>query len=120
MEANLYISHIPYENEIVLRQGGPTATGKARLLVDNLGTVQRLVYYGLMVDDSKDNLLSYKALFDEQIELATTERGRSPFVLAHKVLTTHINRWLKISKALGAVAKPYSAYGSTVNDLPSE
>ena len=92
VETNLGISHIPYGNEIVWRQGNPTATGKPRLIVDNLGTVQRLCDYGLLVNDSKDNLLSYKALFDEQIELATVEREKSPFGIAHKVLTTHINR----------------------------
>jgi hypothetical protein len=111
------------ENEIAWRQGAPTATDKPRLVVDNLGTVQKLCDYGLIVNDFKANLLSYKArkaLFDEQIELAMAERDKSPFVLSHKVLNAHINRWTKISKALGVVAKPHSAYGTTVNDLPSE
>ncbi len=114
------ISHIPYGNELAWRQGAPTATGKPRLIVDNLDTVQRLCNYGLLVNDSKANLLSYKALFDEQIELAEKEKDKSPFGLAHKIFNTHINRWTKISRALGAVANPHSAYGSRVNDLPSE
>ena len=120
VETILGISHIPYGNEIAWRQSAPTATGKPRLIVDNLATVQRLLDYGLMVDDSKDNLLSYKALFDDQIDLATMEKEKSPFGLAHKVLTTHINRWSKISRALGAIAKPHSAYGTKVFDLPDE
>ena len=37
-----------------------------------------------------------------------------------QVLTTHINRWSKISRALGAIAKPHSAYGTKVFDLPDE
>ncbi len=86
--------------------------------------MQRLCDYGLLVNDSKANLLSYKykALFDEQMELAGKERDKSPFGLAHKVLTTHINRWTKISRALGAIANPHSAYGTRtrVIDLPSE
>ena len=82
--------------------------------------MQRLCDYGLLVNNSKDNLISYKALFDEQIELATVEREKSPFDIAHKVLTTLINRWTKISRALGAVANPHSAYGTKVTDLPSE
>jgi hypothetical protein len=75
-----------------------------------------------LVNDSKANLLSYKALFDEQIELAGREKDKSPFGLAHKVLVfnTHINRWTKISRALGAVANPHSLNGSRANDLPSE
>ena len=48
------------------------------------------------------------------------EKEKSPFGLAHKVLTTHINRWTKISRALGAVANPHSAYGPRVNNLPDE
>jgi len=120
VETILGISHIPYGNEIAWRQSAPTATGKPRLIVDNLATVQRLLDHGLMVDDSKDNLLSYKALFDDQIEIATMEKEKSPFGLAHKVLTTHINRWSKISRALGAIAKPHSAYGTKVFDLPDE
>ncbi len=68
------------------------ATGKPRLKVDNLATVQRLCDYGLLVNDSKANLLSYKALFDEQIELTGREKDKSPFGLAHKVFSTHINR----------------------------
>ncbi len=63
----------------------------------------------------EDVLGIMRELFCEHLE-----RDKSPFALAHKVLTTHINRWVKISKALGAIAKPHSAYGSTVNDLPSE
>ncbi len=82
--------------------------------------MQRLCDYGLLVNDSKAHLLSYKALFDEQIELAAKERDKSPFGLAHKVFTTHINRWTKISRALGAIANPHSAYGTKVIDLPSE
>ncbi len=120
MEASLGISHIPYGRELAWRQGAPTATGKPRLIVDNLGTVQRLCDNGLVVNDFKANLLSYRALFDEQIELAASERDKSPFGLAHKVLTTHINRWTKISRALGAIANPHSAYGTKVTDLPSE
>jgi hypothetical protein len=52
------------------------------------------------INDSKANLLSYKALFDEQIELAGKEKDKSPFGLSHKVFNTHINRWTKISRAL--------------------
>ncbi len=111
VEIILGISHIPYGNELAWRQGVPTATGKPRLIVDN---------YGLLVNDSKANLLSYKALFDEQIALAGKEKDKSPFGLAHKVFNTHINRWTKISRALGVVANPHSAYGSRVNDLSSE
>ena len=61
-----------------------------------------------------------KPFFDDQIEIATMEKEKSPFGLAHKVLTTHINRWSKISRALGAIANPHSAYGTKVFDLPSE
>ncbi len=119
-ETVLGILHIPYGNEIVWRQGNPTASGKPRLIVDNLKTVQRLVDYGLITSASKTDLLSFKALLDQQIELAQAERDKNPFALAIKVFNTHINRWTKMSKALGAVANPHSAYGSRVNDLPDE
>jgi hypothetical protein len=119
-EIDLGIFNIPYDNEIVWRQSAPTATGKPRQIVDNLATVQRLCDLGLLVNDSKTNLLSYKVLFDEQIELAGKEKEKCPFGLAHKVFNTHINRWSKISRALGAVANPHSAYGPRVNDLPSD
>ena len=119
-EANLGILQIPYGNGIVWRQGAPTAAGKPRLIVDNLGTVQRLCDFGLITSASKTNLLSYKTLLDEQIELAQAERDKNPFALAIKVFNTHINRWTKMSKALGAVANPHSAYGPRVNDLPNE
>jgi hypothetical protein len=99
-EIDLGIFNIPYGNEIAWRQSAPTATGKPRLIVDNLATVQRLCDYGLLANDSKANLLSYKALFDEQIELAGKEKDKSPFGLAQKVFNTQINRWTKISRAL--------------------
>ncbi len=108
-EIDLGISNIPYGNEIVWRQSNPTATGKPRLIVDNLATMQRLCDLGLLANASKANFLSYKALVDEQIELAGKEKDKSPFGLAHKVFTTHINRWSKISRALGAVVNPHSA-----------
>jgi hypothetical protein len=47
-------------NEIAWRQIAPTATGKSRAVVDHLGTVQKLCDYGLMVNDSKADLLSYR------------------------------------------------------------
>ncbi len=37
------------------------------------------------------NLLSYKTLFDDQIELALAEKEKSPFARAIKVFNTHIN-----------------------------
>ncbi len=119
-DIGLGIFNIPYGNEIAWRPSAPTATGKPRLIVDNLATVQRLCDYGLLANDAKANLLSFKALFDEQIELAGKEKDKCPFGLAHKVFNTHINRWTKISRALGAVANPHSAYGPRVNDLPSD
>ncbi len=119
-EISLGIFNIPYGKEIAWRQSASTAMGKPRLIVDNLATVQRLCDYDLLANDSKANLLLYKALFDEQIELAGKEKDKSPFGLAHKIFNTHINRWTKISRALGAVANPHSAYGPRVNDLPSE
>ncbi len=82
--------------------------------------MQRLCDHGLVVNDSNANLLLYKALFDDQIELAGKERDISPFGIAHKVFNTHINRWTKISRALEVVANPHSAYGSRVNYRPSE
>jgi hypothetical protein len=119
-EANLGILQIPYGNEIVWRHGAPTASGKPRLVGDNLGTVQRLCDYSLITSASKTNLLTYKTLLDEQIKLAQAEKDKTPFALAIKVLNTHVNRWTKMSKALGAVVNPHSSYGSRVNDLPNE
>ena len=119
-ETALGIYHIPFGNEVVWRASNPTASGKPRLIVDNLGTVQRLVDLGLITSASKTNLLSYKALLDQQIELAEAEKEKNPFALAIKPFGTHINRWKRMSKALGAVANPHSAYGPRVNDLPDE
>ncbi len=78
-EATLGILHIPYGNEIVWRQGNPTASGKPRLIVDNLGTVQKLVDYGLITSASKINLLAYKTLLDQQDPLSQRpEHTRTP------------------------------------------
>ena len=38
-DIGLGIFNIPYGNEIAWRQSAPTATGKPRLIVDNLATV---------------------------------------------------------------------------------
>jgi hypothetical protein len=84
-EISLGIFNIPYGNELAWRQSAPTATGKPRLIVDNLATVQRLCDLGLLANDFKANLLSYKALFDEQIELAGKEQDKSPFGLVKDI-----------------------------------
>jgi hypothetical protein len=62
--------------------------------------------------------LALKAIVDEQIKVAETEKERIPFVVGQRVIQMYLNRWSPISKALEYVGKSYNPYGQTVNNLP--
>jgi hypothetical protein len=62
--------------------------------------------------------LALKAIVDEQIKVAATEKERVPSAVGQRVIQMYLNRWSSISKALKYVGKPYNPYGQTVNNLP--
>jgi hypothetical protein len=123
MEGKCGIAHIPYGAEIVYKEHPNNATLGAnakplRQLVDNVKTVQRLQELGALNNQDKATILALKAIFDEQIKIATAEKERIPFAVAQRVIQAYLNRWSSISKTLEYVGKPYNPYGSTVNNLP--
>jgi hypothetical protein len=66
MEAKIGLSHIPYSTELVSLQAKPNA--KPRM--DSFASVQNFITLGLMQDDTKQSLLAFKAIVDEQIHIA--------------------------------------------------
>jgi hypothetical protein len=87
------LSHIPYSTELVNREAKPNA--KPRM--DGFASVQNFVTLGLMQDDTKQSLLAFKAVVDEQIQIAKEAKENNPFVLPQRIIQMCINRWNKIS-----------------------
>ena len=73
-----------------------------------------------MQDDTKQSLLAFKAVVDEQIHIAKEAQEDNPFMLPQRVIQMCINRWTKISKALQIVSNPHKVYGDNVFNLPPE
>ncbi len=53
-----------------------------------------------MQDDTKQSLLAFKAVVDEQIHIAKEAKENKPIVLPQRIIQMFINRWNTISKAL--------------------
>jgi hypothetical protein len=115
MEAKIGLSHIPYSTELVSRDAKPNA--KPRM--DSFASMQNFVTLGLMLDDTKQSLLAFKAV-DEQIHIAKEAKDNNPFVLPQRIIQMFINRWTKISKALQVVSNPHKVYGDNIFNLPPE
>jgi hypothetical protein len=99
------IVHIPYGAEIAHNpqpnNAALVANAKApRPMVDNVRTVQRLHELGALNSQDMQSILALKAIVDEQIEIAATEKERIPFAVGQRVIQTYLNRWSSISKAL--------------------
>ncbi len=116
MEAKIGLSHIPYSTELVSREAKPNA--KPRM--DSFAPVQNFVTLGLMQDDTKQSLLAFKAVVDEQFHIAKEAKENNHFVLPQRIIQMFINRWNKISKALQVVSHPHKVYGDNVFNLPPE
>jgi hypothetical protein len=123
METACGIAHIRYSAEILYRpereNANAGASAKApRKLMDSITTVQRLQKLGALNNQEKPSILALKAIIDEQIKIATGEKGELPFAIGQRVIQMYLNRWSSISKALEYVGNPYNVYGRTVNNLP--
>jgi hypothetical protein len=125
MEKILDLTHINFGVEIVYKEADlpiipPTlnSTGNKGKRMDPARTVQRLQELGVISDQTKDTLIKYKDMVDEQIEIANKEKGKTPFALAIRIIQLFLNRWTLISKALLAVIKPFSASGPRVSNIP--
>ncbi len=80
--------------------------------------MQNFVALGLLHDDTKQSLAAFKALVDEQINIAKDAKANNPFVLQQRIIQMCINRWNKISNALKVVISPHKVYGDNVFNLP--
>jgi hypothetical protein len=118
MEAKIGLSHIPYSTKLVSRQGQAKPNAKPQM--DCFASVQNFVTLGLMQDDTKQSLLAFKEIVDEQIHIAQEAKENNPFVLPQRIIQIFINRWTKISKALQVVSQPHKVYGDNVFNLPPE
>ncbi len=116
MEATIGLSHIPYGTELVNREAKPNAKPRT----DFFASVQNFVTQGLIQDDTKQSLLAFKAVVDEQINIAKEAKEDNHFMLPERIIQMFINRWYKISKALQTVSQPHKVYGDNVFNLPPE
>jgi hypothetical protein len=62
--------------------------------------------------------VNFKALFDDQIQIAKDAKENNPFALPQRIIQMCINRWSRMSKALQVVTKPPKVYGDNVFNLP--
>jgi hypothetical protein len=116
IEAKIGLSHIPYGTELITQTSKPNAKPRT----DSFASVQNFVTLGLIQDDTKQSLLAFKTVVDEQINIAQEAKENNPFVLPQRIIQMCINRWNKISKALQVVIQPHKPYGDNVFNLPPE
>jgi hypothetical protein len=123
MESTLGIDHIPYGSETVHQapKAAPAPSAKApRKLQDHRLTVERLYELGVINTQAQPELLELKAIFDDQIKVATDELQRIPFAISQRILNAYINRWTAIARALEVITKPYNPYGKSIVNAPFE
>ncbi len=123
MESKLGLAHIPYGSEIVyqpLKVVPATSTKVPRRLQDHRATVERLYDLGVINTQALPELLELKAIFDEQIRIATEEKYRVPFAITERILRLYINRWTAIQRALEVITKPHNPYGKSIVNAPFE
>jgi hypothetical protein len=85
---------------------------------DHRATVERLYELGVIRTQAQPELLELKAIFDEQIKLATEEEQRVPFAITQRILNAYLNRWTAVARALEVISKPYSPYGKAIVNAP--
>jgi hypothetical protein len=123
MESTLGIDHIPYGSETVYQapKAAPAPSAKApRKFQDHRLTVERLYELGVINTQAQPELLELKAIFDDQIKVATDELQRIPFAISQRILNVYINRWTAIARALDVITKPYNPYGKSIVNAPFE
>jgi hypothetical protein len=116
MEAKIGLSHIPYGTELITQALNPNTKPRT----DNFASVQNFVTLELIQNDIKQSLLDFKAVVDDQINIAKEAKANNPFMLPQRIIQMFINRWFKISKALQTVIQPHKPYGDNVFNLPPE
>jgi hypothetical protein len=118
MESKLGISHIPYGSEIVYKEHNTAAsacsTKAPRKQQDHRATIERLYDLGVFRTQAQPELLELKAIFDEQIKLASDEKQRIPFTISQRILNVYLTRW----SAISFISKPYIPYGKTIVNAP--
>jgi hypothetical protein len=123
MESTLGIDHIPYGSETAYQEpkAAPASSAKApRKLQGHRATVERLFERGVIRTQAQPELLELKAIFDDQIKIATEEKQRIPFAISQRILNAYINRWTAISRALEVISRPYNPYGKAIVNAPFE
>jgi hypothetical protein len=105
-----------YGSELVHRE----AKQNARAPVDYVAPVHQFFTLGLLSHETKQSLLDFKDLIDEQIQIAEDGNENNPFTLPQRIIQMCINRWNRMSKALQMVTKPHKPYGVNVFNLPAE
>jgi hypothetical protein len=66
MESRIGLSHISYSTELVNREAKPNA----RAQMNGFVSVQNFFALGLLQDETKQSLMGFKALIDDQIQIA--------------------------------------------------
>jgi hypothetical protein len=123
MESTLGIDHIPYGSETAYQapKAAPAPSAKApRKLQDHRATVERFYELGVIRTQAQPELLELKAIFEDQIKVATEEKQRIPFAISLRILNAYINRWTAIARAIEVITQPYSPYGKTIVNAPFE
>jgi hypothetical protein len=72
----------------------------------------------VICSQAQPELLELKAIFDEQIRIATEEKYRVPFAITERVLRVYITRWTAVQRALDVITKPYNPYGKSIVNSP--
>ncbi len=123
MESALGIDHIPYGSESVYQAPKVALAPSAkppRKHPDYRTTVERLVELGVIRTQSQPELLELKAIFDDQIKIATKEKQRIPFAISQRTLNVYIKRWTATARALEVISRPYNPYGKAIVNAPFE
>jgi hypothetical protein len=81
-------------------------------------TVERLFDLGVIRSQALPELLELKAIFDEQIRIATEEKYRVPFAVTERVLRVYITSCAAIQRALEVITKPHNPYGKFIVNAP--
>jgi hypothetical protein len=121
MEFKLGLAHIPYGSETVYQplKAAPAPSTKApRRLQDHRATVERLYDLGVISTQALPELMELKAIFDEQIRIATEEKYKVPFAVTERVLRVYLNRWTAIQRALVVITRPHNPYGKAIVNAP--
>ena len=115
MDVECGLAHFPIGAEIIDRTDIPAfVNGKRKQHVDNHATVARLYKLGVMDTQSRESLLSLKAVLDANIETAKQAIENSPFSVAHRLIQVFLNRWKLVSRSIDVTANPHNPHGPRV------